>query len=66
MRVSSLMSHPPSHTLTQCSVATISNIYSTVRRSTADIYNRGVVFTDMQSAKVNMLAEVGCRGYRLT
>ena len=39
------------------------NIYCTVRRSIADICDRGVIFTEALSAKVNMFAEVGYRGY---
>ena len=44
----------------------ICNIYSMVGRSIADIYDRGVIFTEARSAEVNMLAEVGYRGYGLT
>ena len=44
--------------------------YSTVGRSIADIYDRGIIFTEAQSAKVNMFAELGYRGcgptYRAT
>ena len=41
-------------------------IYSTVGRSVANIYDLGVIFTEMRSAEVNILAEVGYRGYGLT
>ena len=36
----------------------ICNIYSTVGRSIADIYDRSAIFTEAQSAEVNMSAEV--------
>ena len=49
-----------------CAPTIICNIYSTVGRSTANIYDRGVIFTEVQSAEVNMLTEVGYRGYRPT
>ena len=42
---------------------TICNIYSTVGRSIANVYDWGVIFTEVWSAEVNMPAEVGYRGY---
>ena len=37
--------------------------YSAVGRSIADVYNQGVIFTSALCVLVNMLAEVGYRGY---
>ena len=34
-----------------------------VGRSIADVHDRGIIFTEARRAKVNMLAEVGYRGY---
>ena len=39
------------------------NIYSTIERSIADIYDQGIIFTKARCAEVNMFAEVRYRGY---
>ena len=47
------------HVYFDTAVHAICNISSTIGKSITKIYDRGVIFTKVQSAEVNMLAEVG-------